>query len=428
MPNQEKELRHVPLIKHIWLMLLALGPGIFCIGYTIGTGSVTAMSRAGSQFGTQLMWVLACSCLFSWVLMEAYGRYAVVTGETTIHSFKTKFIFGKFIAILAILGVAVGQWCCFSGLVGLSSHAIYESVRLFIPSLTPDNYWAVLGIAVGIMVCMYAILWIGTYSTFEKVLVFFVTILGLSFIVSMFIVLPSPREIMAGFVPSIPKVEGAKLMIAAFVGTTMAAPTFVVRPLLLKGKGWTKENYKDQRRDSFMAALLMFIISASVMICASGALFHEGKVIQNVLDMANSLQPFAGKFAVALFLVGTLSAGLSSTLPILMVAPLLISDYQKGTMATGSPLFRILAGIACVVGLTVPIVGANPILAQIVTQVSQVFILPLVIAGIIFLVNSKEMGKYKAGILLNLGLITSFLFSCVMSYIAILGLRDLIGF
>ena len=162
-------------IKRFWLLLLSIGPGIFCIGYTVGTGSVTAMSKAGAQFGTQLLWVLALSCLFSWVLMEAYGRYAVVTGETAIHSFKTKFKYGKFWAILAIVGISVGQWCCLSGLVGLSSTAIYETLRLLIPSLDATGYVPVLLIAIAIMICMYAILWYGTYSLFEKVLVFFVT-------------------------------------------------------------------------------------------------------------------------------------------------------------------------------------------------------------------------------------------------------------
>jgi Mn2+/Fe2+ NRAMP family transporter len=414
------------MLKKLWLMLLSIGPGIFCIGYTIGTGSVTSMSKAGSEFGTQLLWVLALSCLFAWVLMEAYGRCAVVTGETAIHSFKIKFRFGNLIAILIIVGVSVGQWCCLSGLVGLSSSALFESFKLLFPSMDGNSYWLILLISILIMAVMYMILWVGTYSIFEKVLVFFVTILGLSFIISMFMVLPSPSLIIKGLAPSIPDVEGANLMIAAFVGTTMAAPTFVVRPLLVKSKGWDKvdEGYSAQRKDSFLSAFLMFVISASVMICATGALFSEGKVVTNVLDMANSLRPFAGKFAVALFLVGTLSAGLSSTLPIMMVAPLLIADYNKGQMVTRSVMFRSLTAVAAVIGLTVPILGANPILAQIATQVAQVFSLPLVVGSIIFLVNMKDMGRHKAGVLLNLGLAAAFVFSLLMSYIAVLGLRE----
>lgn len=412
------------LTTKIWLLLLKIGPGLFCVGYTIGTGSVTSMSKAGAQFGSRLLWVLALSCFFSWLLLEAYGRYAIVTGDTAIHSFKTKFKGGRIFAVLVIIGVVLGQWCCLSGLIGLTSSAVYETFRIVIPSLAPGGYVPILITAVIILIGLYAILWVGTYSIFEKILVLFVTILALSFVISMFIVLPPPKEILSGFIPSVPNVEGAYLMMAAFVGTTMAAPTFVVRPLLMKEKGWTKDKLKEQWRDSLISALLMFVISGSVMICAASVLHAKGKTIENVLDMANSLEPFAGKFAIMLFLFGILSAGLSSSLPIIMVAPLLISDYNKGQMVTRSVLFRSLTAVACLMGLIVPVLGVNPILAQIATQISQVFILPLIVGGIIVLINRKEMREHRAGIMLNCGLLIAFIFSLIMSYIAMTSLKN----
>ena len=131
-----------------------------------------------------------------------------------------------------------------TGILGLSSHGIYEVLRLFLPALSENSYWGVLSLAIILIIIMYGLLLVGKYSFFEKVLVVFVTIMGLSFIVSMFMVLPEPGSIARGLIPTIPKVPGGKLMVAAFVGTTMAAPTFVVRPLLLKGKGWNAENVK----------------------------------------------------------------------------------------------------------------------------------------------------------------------------------------
>ena len=406
-------------------MLLLIGPGIFCIGYTIGTGSVTSMSRAGSEYGTSLLWVLGLSCFFSWVLIEAYGRYAIVTGDTAIHSFKNKFPYGKAFAILVMLGIVGGQWTVFSGLIGLSSTVVYEGLRLMIPGLGPVSYGGVLIIAVLILAAMYTVVWFGNYSFFEKVLVIFVTILGLSFFISAIMVLPAPVEIVRGFIPTIPEIDGAYIMIAAFVGTTMAAPSFIVRPILIKSKGWTIKDYKKQQRDAFVSALLMFIISASIMLCAAGVLYGEGKVVTHVLDMARGIEPLLGRFAVLLFMMGITCAGLSSALPIMMVASLVLSDNRNGKMQPRSTSFRMLAAIAAVVALTVPVLGYNPIVAQITTQVAQVFSLPLVVGGIVFLINRKEMGIYKAGWLLNTGLAAAFVFSLVMSYIATVGL---IGF
>ncbi|MFT7036703.1 MAG: manganese transport protein [Cyclobacteriaceae bacterium] len=399
-------------------ILYAIGPGIFCIGYTVGTGSVTSMAKAGSAYGSQLLWVLAVSCLFSWALMEAYGRYAVVTGRTAINSFKTEFKYGKVMAIMVVVGVVVGQMNSLSGIVGLTSNAIYEIIRLFFPVLNAENYWVILGIAIVMLIILYALLITGSFSLFEKILVFFVTIMGVSFLVSMFMVLPSPAAIVAGFIPSIPQTEGGTLLVAAFVGTTMAGPTFIVRPLLMKSKSWGKENMKDQSRDALVAATFLFVISGSIMITSMGALFYNGLTIERVIDMVQTLEPVAGKFSVALFMVGALSAGISSVFPILMVAPLLIADYKDGSLDTSSKLFKRLTAVACVIGLSIPIMGANPIVAQIASQVANVFILPLIIFGIFFLINSKKrMGEHTAGIGLNILLFLSFVFACLISWL-----------
>ena len=384
------------------------------------------MAKAGSEFGMQLLWVLFLSVLFSWVLMEAYGRYAVVTGDTAMHSVRRKIKFGNILAIVIIIGVVTAQWTCLSGILGLTSNMLYELIHLFFPKIRPENYWAVLGIAVFMILTLYSMVLVGKYSFFEKILVIFVTIMGISFIVSMFIVLPQPSEILKGFVPSIPNVPGGKLMVAAFVGTTMAAPTFVVRPLLMKGKGWGKENTREQARDALTAAVFMFVISGSIMVTATGALFHEGKVINKVLDMVYTLEPVVGKYAVALFVVGAMSAGLSSVFPIMMVAPLLFADYRSGKLDIKSRQFKIITAVAGLIGLTVPILGANPVMAQVATQVSAVFVLPFVIVAIIILINRSEMGSYKAGTLLNTGLVSAFIFSCFIAYTGIMALRQLL--
>lgn len=414
------------LFRTLSRFLLALGPGIFCIGYTIGTGSVTAMIKAGSQYGMQLLWVLTLSTFFAGVLMEVYGRFASVTGQTAVHSFKTHLKNGKFWAILVIIGVTLGQWSSLSGILSLTSNAFYEVARMFFPSLPAEHYTAILLIAIVLILVMYGFLLIGRYSFFEKLLVVFVSIMAISFLISVFIVIPSPEEIARGFIPSIP-VNG-HLMVAAFVGTTMAAPTFVVRPLIVKEKGWGPADLKQQTRDSVVSACLMFVISAAIMISATGALFHKGFSIVRVLDMVTALEPVAGKFAIAIFMVGAVSAGLSSIFPILMVFPLLIGDYRNGKLDVRSRTFRILTAVACLIGLTVPILGTNPILAQIVTQVANVFILPVVIGGGIILINSKKlMGKHRAGVFLNIILGIALVFSLVISYTGIVGLQNLFG-
>jgi Mn2+/Fe2+ NRAMP family transporter len=406
-------------------LLAIIGPGIFAIGYTIGTGSVTSMAKAGSQYGLQLLWVLVLSCLFSGVLMEAYGRMAAVTGDTALHAVKRHLPFGRTLAILILIGVVTAQYTCLGGILTLSSGAIYETLGLFVPSLPKESYAATLGIAVVLIALIYGLLMIGRYSFFEKVLAFFVMLMGLTFLISMFVVWPSSAILRQALVPSIPDEPGALLMIAAFVGTTMAAPTFVTRPLLLKEKGVGVAGLKQQTLDAVVSASLMFVISGSIMVVAAGALYAHGREIVKILDMVNTLAPLAGRFAVALFMAGTLSAGLSSIFPILMVGPLLISDYRVGRMEPRSKAFRLICLAAACSGLIVPALGGrNPVAVTVMAQISNVFVLPLAVAVIIALVNRRAlMGEHRAGPLLNAGLALAGLFACI---IAATGLRALL--
>jgi Mn2+/Fe2+ NRAMP family transporter len=412
-------------VKKILALVLAFGPGIFAIGYTIGTGSVTSMIVAGSTYGMQLLWVLLISCVFSGLLMYVYGNYALISGETALYGFKRHIKGGKIIAILIIIGISFGQWNSLMGILGISANIIYEIFLIYIPSLAAYKYETVLIVAIVVIVIMYALLLVGKYTFFEKILVIFVTIMGLSFIVSLFMVYPLPIEVIQGLVPSVPDVEGGKMMVAAFVGTTMAAATFLSRPLFVKGKGWTIKNRGQQKKDAITAAILVFIISGSVMAVASGALFHQGQPVTEVLDMVNTLEPVAGKFALTLFFFGTLSAGLSSIFPCLLIAPILVADYQSGELDTNSRQFRIITAFACLFALIVPIFGANPIEMQIMSQVFNVFVLPIVIIGILLLINNKKvMKEFKTSIWINLGLSAAFFFACVISYNGVIALLN----
>jgi Mn2+/Fe2+ NRAMP family transporter len=412
-------------LKKIIALILGFGPGIFAIGYTIGTGSVTSMIVAGSKFNMQLLWVLFLSCLFSGILMFAYGNYALLTGETALYGFKKHLKYGKILAILIIIGITFGQWNSLMGILGISSNIIFEILALNFEGLSVYKYGAVLTIAIIIIVTFYLLMLVGKYTFFEKILIIFVTLMGVSFLISLFFVQPLPVDVVKGLIPTIPDVPGGKMLVAAFVGTTMAAATFLSRPLFVKGKGWTVKNLKQQKKDAITAAVLLFVISATIMAVAAGALFYEGKAVTHVLDMANTLEPVAGKWAVTIFFFGALSAGLSSIFPCLLIAPLLVADYQSGTIDTNSRQFRIITAIACLVALIGPAFGANPIEIQILSQVFNVFVLPAVILGIILMLRSEKVMKdYKTNIGVYVGLYAALFFSLVISYNGIIALTE----
>lgn len=401
-------------MKKLVKFLLAFGPGIFAIGYTIGTGSVTSMIVAGSSFGMDLLWVLALSCVFSGVLIFVSGQYYLSTGETALFAIKKHLPAGKALAITIIVTVGIGQWNSLIGILGITSNVIFEILQLNFPGIT-QKYPVVLGIAIMIIGAFYMLLLKGSYNLFEKILALFVSVMGLSFFFTLFFVMPLPVEVIKGLVPKIPQIDSAGILVAAFVGTTMAAATFLSRPLFIQGKGWTKDDRLRNRNDAIVAAALIFIISGSIMSVAAGSLHGSGISINKVLDMSGALAPMAGKFAVGIFFIGTLSAGLSSIFPCLMIVPLMLSDYSSGNLDVTSKRFQIITGLASLLALSIPVLGVNPIKGQILTQVMNVFGLPLVVLSFIILWNRKVIAVSQKPFV-NVVLFGALIFALIITY------------
>ena len=74
---------------HFRQLLRSLLLGIFLIGYCIGAGRVTAMATAGAEVGMSLLWTVFLSCLIAFFLIDLYGKFTLVTGETTLVTFRT---------------------------------------------------------------------------------------------------------------------------------------------------------------------------------------------------------------------------------------------------------------------------------------------------------------------------------------------------
>jgi len=135
-----------------------------------------------------------------------------------------------------------------------------------------------------------------------------------------------------------------------------------------------------------------------------------------VLDMSGALEPSVGKFAVSIFFAGTLSAGLSSIFPCLMIVPLMLGDYNSGKLDVTSGRFKFITGVASVLALCVPLFGFNPIKGQIFTQVFNVFALPLVVACILALWNRKGAGLPANRWVTNAVMVGALLFSLIISW------------
>lgn len=408
-------------LKRLSNAIIALGPAFFVVGYTIGTGSIVTMASAGSRYGMAMLWTLTFACIFSFVLLEVYGRYTIVTGEGALYGIKKHIKGGKYISLALLVGLIFIEVLALMGIMGIVTDLIHDWTRM----LFGGEGWSAIWVAVVISIIIYSLLHVGKYSVFEKVLIVFVGIMGMSFLMTLFITPFDISEFAKGIIPSIPKGANTSILVAAIVGTTFTAPTFVVRGILMKEKKWELAELKHTKKDALLGAIMMFLISVAVMVVAANTLYTMGHPIDKVVMMVELLKPLLGSFAISIFVMGILGAALSSMIPILMLAPLLLSDYKNKPVEYKGTSFRIISAVVLLLGLIVPIFGFRPVFAMIVSQAFQVFILPVVVLAMMYLINRKDlMQERSADIWLNISFVFMIIFTLIITYQAVIGLME----
>lgn len=406
---------------HLWPRLVRAlplsGPGVFCVGYTIGTGAVTKLAAAGADSGLQLLWAVLGGSLLFWVLLEAYGRYAAVTGAGALNGFRTHLPGGRWFALLILIGVALGQGSGLPVLVTLVSELAHEGLAMLGSLPAAWSRAAIMVVAAILMTGVYLLIAAGRYRLLEKVMGVLVALMVGGFAGATWLAGPEFGLVASGSV--LPQSVGdASIWPAVMViGTAVAAPTFLMRAVWLKARGWAERNAVEQPRDAVVATFVIFLIGTMAMGAGAGALHANGADIRDPFEVIRALSQASGRFAAGLFLVGALGAGLSSIIPMVMILPLLVADYRREVIRLNAGPFRVWTAVACAVGLAGPACGGWLLpLHRLASQLAQVFVLPLVVAGILVLLNRADlMGAQRAGFWLNAGLLAALVFALLVA-------------
>ena len=400
-------------------------PGIFLLGLNIGTGSVTAMAKAGATYGMSLLWTILISCFMTYLLINLYGRYTLVTGETALQAFR-KHIHPA-VGIFFILALTAGVSGSVMGVMGIVADICYEWSKTMIDGGIKPVYFAGFFIAL-----VYYIFWNGQTQFFERSLAVIVAIMSASFLLNFFIMMPPPIDIAKGLVPNLPEVAAGEnnspyLIIASMVGTTVFSGLFIMRTTLVKEAGWTVKDMKTQRNDAFVSVAMMFIISAAIMAAAASTLYAEGIGLSKASQMITLLEPLAGSFATSLFAIGIIAAGVSSQFPNTLMLPWIWCDYHQSERKMTLPKYRIMVLAISLLGLVVPLFEVRPLFVMIISQAFQSVILPVTVACILYLANKKDlMGEYKNTSGVNALLFAILIFSIYTSSLGVQGVWQMI--
>ena len=395
-------------------------PGIFLLGFNIGTGSVTAMAAAGATYGMSLLWTIAASCVATYFMIVIYGKFTLVTGETALQAFR-KHIHPA-VGIFFIVALTAAVCGSVMGVMGIVAEICFEWSKTVIDGGIAPVFFAAFFSAL-----VYFIFWNGNTQFFERSLAVIVAVMAACFLANFFIMMPAPTEIIKGMIPNLPNVpadagKGPFLVIASMVGTTVFSGLFIIRTTLVKEAGWTIKDLKQQRNDAIVSATLMFVISTSIMAAAAATLYVAGEGLTKASEMITLLEPLAGKLATAIFTLGIVAAGVSSQFPNVLMLPWLLCDYSDSKREMTLTRYRIIVFLISLLGLVVPIFGGRPVMVMIVSQALSSVLLPMTVGCILYLANRKDLMKEHSNKLgTNLILVAILLLSIFNSSTAIQG-------
>ncbi|QLE02447.1 divalent metal cation transporter [Galbibacter sp. BG1] len=402
------------LTQKLNIIVKNLGPAFFIIGYVVGTGSVTSMVVSGANFGLSLSWALFLSCFFTFFLIAAISKLTIVSGETLLYNFKKHF--GKPVTLFIILALIISIVSSCIGIMGVVAEVVVEWIRVN----TNIDFLNQIYISLLFIALLITLFWLGKHQYFLNIMAFLVGFMALSFIITSIIVLKESEFPLKAYFPELPEAGNTGLVIAGMVGTTMAGICLISRSILVQEQNWKIADLKTERKDAIYSMVMTFLISLAIMISATGTLYFQDIKVDSPIDLMHALGPWAGEFALTLFTLGILGAGLSSIFPNLLLTPWIISDYKKEDRNMKKPLYKLLVVIVALTCLIVPIMGGKPVWILIASQAFSPFIMPLITLFLLILINKKSvMGDYRAKLGLNIALIATLIFNLFMMVIAI---------
>jgi manganese transport protein len=375
-----------------WKKILAfIGPAyLVSVGY-MDPGNWATDLAGGSAFGYKLIWILFASNLIALLLQSLSARLGIVRGLDLAQA--SKITYPRFINFcLYILAQIAIIACDLAEIIGM---AIGLNLLFHLPLI-----WGV-SLTITDTLLMLFLMNKGMRKL-EGFIISMIFIVGLSFLVEMFIVTPDVKEVALGFIPH--NLTGSALYIAiGIIGATVMPHNLYLHSSLVQTRQITRTDegiktaIKFNLFDTVIALNLAFLVNAAILILAASAFFKNGYFhIAEIQDAYKLLEHIFGRTAPVLFAIALIAAGQSSTITGTLAGQIIMEGHIN--LRIEPWLRRLLTRILAIVPAVFTILysGENGlgnliILSQVVLSLQLGFaVIPL----IHFTSDRKKMGKF----------------------------------
>ncbi|MGY4384459.1 manganese transport protein [Pedobacter sp. UYP24] len=308
-----------------WKRIISfLGPAyLVSVGY-MDPGNWATDIAGGSKFGYQLIWILLMSNLIALLLQSLSARLGIVRGLDLAQASRNAYPKWVNIPLFGLAQTAIVA-CDLAEIIGM---AIGLNLLFGLPLI-----W---GISVTIFDTVLLLFLLNKgMRKMEVFIVSMVFIVGLSFLVEMFIVEPSIIEIAKGFKPGMLSSQALYIAIGIIGATVMPHNLYLHSSLVQTRKikrddAGIKEAIKFNFIDTAVALNLAFFVNAAILILAAAAFYKNGlHEVAEIQDAYKLLQNIFGNTAPTLFAIALIAAGQSSTVTGTLAGQIVMEGHLK---------------------------------------------------------------------------------------------------
>ncbi|OYU54576.1 MAG: iron/manganese transporter [Chitinophagaceae bacterium BSSC1] len=376
-----------------WRRILAfLGPAyLVSVGY-MDPGNWATDLQGGAQFGYSLIWVLLMSNLMALLLQGLSARLGIVRRRDLAQANREVYppLVNFSLYVFAEIAIAA---CDLAEVLGMAL-GIYLLTGL-------PLIWGV-GITV---LDTLILLWLQRYGIrkLEAFIIALVAVIGLSFLIEIFLAKPDLSLVAKGFIPGMLN-NNALYIAVGIIGATVMPHNLYLHSALVQTRKIKpdaesiKRALKYNMIDSTIALNAAFFVNAAILVLAASVFFSTGNTqVAKIEDAHQLLAPLLGsKLAPILFAVALIAAGQSSTITGTLAGQIVMEGYLK--LRINPLLRRLITRLIAITPavLTILIYGNDKIdallvLSQVILSVQLGFaVIPL----IHFVSDKNTMGEF----------------------------------
>jgi Mn2+/Fe2+ NRAMP family transporter len=392
LPRGRRRLRpRNPLAVKLIALLAFLGPGIVAANAGNDAGGIATYASVGARYGYDLLWMMVLITVSLVVVQEMAARMGAVTGKGLAELIREQYgprwsLFSTAAVLLANLGICISEFVGIGAALGLAHVPAQVSVPIA-------------AVVVWLLVVR------GSYKLAERVFVA-MTIPFFAYPVAAILARPHWGSVGRAIVEPHIHVTGAYMVLfVATVGTTITPFMQLYLQSAVVERGMGPEDIPAERAEVASSSLFANLVAGFIIIATGATLFiHGDHTISSAADAAKALEPFAGRYAEALFAVGLLGASLLAAAILPVTAAYVIAEtfgLEKGIARRPreAPVFVTTLTVLLLIGAVVAMIPGVPVIKLLVlVQVVNGTLLPVTLFFVWRLARNEElMGEHRNG-------------------------------